>query len=272
MTNVAALSFLNWGSGIMEEGEEAGHQGSEYILEELSNPVIITLPKVFGIDFSITKAVIVMWIVSVLITAIFVLAFRKRRLVPHGLANFLEMIIVFLQEDVFKPYLGEHARRFTPFLLTMFFFILVNNLMGLVPPNFKATANISVTSALALITFSVVIGSGIKQHGLKGYAAQYFPKGVPWFVLVVLVPAEILGMFTKHLALAIRLFANMFAGDVVLFAMISFIFIFKSFAVAPLSVAGALAVDVLEILIDVIQAYIFTILSAVFIGMSIEHE
>ncbi|MFQ6114144.1 MAG: F0F1 ATP synthase subunit A [bacterium] len=151
-------------------------------------------------------------------------------------------------------------------------FILVNNLLGLVPPNFKATANISVTSGLALITFFVVIGTGIKQHGLRGYAAQYFPKGVPWFVLAVLVPAEILGLLTKHLALAIRLFANMFAGDVVLFAMIGFIFIFKSLAVAPLSVGGALAVNLLEILIDVIQAYIFTLLSAVFIGMAIQHE
>jgi F-type H+-transporting ATPase subunit a len=272
MTNAVTLNFLNWGSGMVQESEEAGHQGSDFILEELTNPVMIPLPKIFGIDFSITKAVIVMWIVSVLIITMFALAFRKRRLVPQGLANFLEMIVVFLQEDVFKPYLGEHARRFTPFLLTLFFFILVNNLMGLVPPNFKATANISVTSGLALITFFVVVGSGIKQHGLRGYAAQYFPKGVPWFVLVVLVPAEILGLFTKHLALAIRLFANMFAGDVVLFTMIGFIFIFKSLAMAPLSVAGALAVDVLEILIDVIQAYIFTILTSVFIAMSLEHE
>lgn len=272
MFNIIMLNFFYWAYQTAGEAEKNEQKSAEFILDELSNPVVIPLPKVFGLDLSITKAVIVMWIASAIIIAVFALAFRQRRLVPHGMASFLEMIIVFLQDDVFKPYLGEHARRFAPFLLTLFFFILVNNLMGLVPPNFKATANISVTSALALITFFMVIGSGIKQHGVKGYLAHFFPKGVPWFVLVVLVPAEILGLFTKHFALAIRLFANMFAGDVVLFAMIGFIFIFKSFAIAPLSLAGALAVQLLEILIAVIQAYIFTILSAVFIGMAIHPE
>ena len=133
-------------------------------------------------------------------------------------------------------------------------------------------ANISVTSGLAIVTFVVVIGSGIKQHGIKGYAANFFPKGIPWFVLVILVPVEILGLITRHVVIAIRLFANMFAGDVVLFTIIGSIFFFKSFAVAPLSLAGAVAVNLLEILIDVIQAYVFTLLSAVFIGMSIQHE
>jgi F-type H+-transporting ATPase subunit a len=268
------MSFvaLNWVRQVVEEAEKAEHSGAEFILEELGNPVIFPLPKVFGIDFSITKAVLMMWISAAIIVAVFTLTFRTRRLVPRGFANFLEAIIVFLHEDVFRPYLGDHARRFSPFLLTIFFFVLVNNLMGLIPPNFKATANISVTSGLALITFFVVLGAGIREHGLRGYAAKYIPEDVPWFVLVVLVPAEILGLFTKHLALAIRLFANMFAGDVVLFAMIGFIFIFKSLAVAPFSIAGALAVDLLEILIDVIQAYIFTLLSAVFIGASLERE
>lgn len=159
-----------------------------------------------------------------------------------------------------------------PFWLTLFFFILVNNLLGLVPPNFKATANISVTFGLAIMTFFVVIGSGIKQHGLKGYAAHFFPKDIPWFVLVILVPVEILGLITRHVVLAIRLFANMFAGDLVLFTMIGFIFFFKSFTIVPLSLVGAVAVSLLEILIDFIQAYVFTILSAVFIGISIQQE
>jgi F-type H+-transporting ATPase subunit a len=151
-------------------------KGTEFILEELTDSVIIPLPKVFGVDLSITKAVVVMWIASAILIALFAFAFRRRSLVPHGLANFLEMVIVFLYKDVFTPYLGEHARRFAPFLLTLFFFILVNNLLGLVPPNFKATANISVTSGLSVITFIVVIGSGIKGHGLKGMPPTFFPK------------------------------------------------------------------------------------------------
>lgn len=272
MMKVAVLNLLHWGNQVVDESEQAGHKGAEFILEELGNPVIIQLPEIFGIDLSITKAVIVMWIASAILVTLFVFAFRKRSLVPHGMANFLEMIIVFLHKDVFKPYLGEHARRFTPFLLTLFFFILINNLLGLAPPNFKPTANISVTSGLAIVTFVVVIGSGIKQHGIKGYAANFFPKGIPWFVLIILVPVEILGLITRHVVLAIRLFANMFAGDVVLFTIIGFIFLFQSFAIAPLSLAGAVAVNLLEILIDVIQAYVFTLLSAVFIGMSIQPE
>ncbi len=270
--SLVLFNWLAWMSQTVQEAQPPEHGKAAFILEELADKVIIPLPKILGIDFSITKAVIMMWISAAIIVAVFTLAFRTKKLVPRGLANFLEAIVVFLREDVFRPYLGDHARRFSPFLLTIFFFILVNNLMGLVPPSIKATANISVTSGLALITFFVVVGSGIKQHGLKGYAAQYVPADVPWFVLVVLVPAEVLGLFTKHLALAIRLFANMFAGDVVLFAVLGFIFIFKSLAVAPFSVAGALAVDLLEILIDVIQAYIFTLLSAVFIGASLQSE
>jgi len=270
--NVAVLNLLPWVSQVAEESEQAEYKGAEFILKELGNPVIIPIPEFFGIDLSITKAIIVMWVASAILVTFFAFAFLRRGLVPHGLANFLEMIIDFLHKDVFKPYLGEHALRFAPFLLTLFFFILVNNLLGLVPPNFKATANISVTSGLAIMTFFVVIGSGIKQHGIKGYVAHFFPKGIPWFVLVILVPVEILGLITKHVVLAIRLFANMFAGDVMLFTMIGFIFFFKSFAVAPLSLAGAVAVNLLEILIDFIQAYVFTILSAVFIGMAIQHE
>ena len=246
MIDIAVLSSYPLLSQIVEKGERSEHKGTEFILEELTDSVIIPLPKVFGVDLSITKAVVVMWIASAILIALFAFAFRRRSLVPHGLANFLEMVIVFLYKDVFTPYLGEHARRFAPFLLTLFFFILVNNLLGLVPPNFKATANISVTSGLSVITFIVVIGSGIKRHGLKGYAAHFFPKGIPWFVLVILAPIEVLGLVTRHAVLAVRLFANMFAGDMVLLTMIGFIFLFESYAIAPFSLLGAVAVGCLK--------------------------
>jgi F-type H+-transporting ATPase subunit a len=171
-----------------------------------------------------------------------------------------------------KPYLGHHSHQYAPYLLTAFFFVLLCNLFGLVPLAATATGNISVTAALALLTFCMVQIAGIKNHGLVGYFKGLIPPGLPIFILPIMVPVEIISLLTKHFALAIRLFANMVAGHVVIFALLLIIFTFKYWAVGVVTLGGILFVGLLEVLIALIQAYIFTILSAVFIGLAVHQD
>ncbi|NIR51386.1 F0F1 ATP synthase subunit A [candidate division KSB1 bacterium] len=268
------VAFLGLMFPFMTGGEQEGkHEelGSEFIMHHITDHAIIKI-HLFGIDLSITKHVLMMWIVSAILIVTLSWLFRKPRLVPKGLANFFEFIIVYLEEEVMRPFLGEHSHRYAPYLLTAFFFILLCNLMGLVPGAATATGDISVTAALALLTFVTVQVAGIKSHGLIGYFKGLIPPGLPLFILPIMIPVEVIGMFTKHFALAIRLFANMVAGHVVIFALLLIIFTFKSWLVGGITLGGILFVGLLEILIALIQAYIFTILSAVFIGMAVHQE
>lgn len=245
-----------------------------FMREELADKVLVKLPTVFGIDFSITKDVLMMLIAALIIVVFCYLAMRRPKLVPvpTSLQNILETMAEFLENDVAKPFLGEQTHRFMPFLLTAFLFILANNLMGVIPGASKATANISVTAGLAGITFMVVQISGIRQHGFVGYLRHIVPPGVPKLLLPIMIPVELLGMLTKPFALSIRLFANMTAGHIVIAAFIGLIFLLQSWAVAPFAVLSAVGVSLLEILIAFIQAYIFTLLSAVFIGLAIQGD
>ncbi len=256
-------------------GEGEGHQeqlGADFIMHHIQDHVLWEFHP-FGYDLSITKHVLMMWIVSGLMLFLFSLAFRRPKLVPKGrLANFFEFIILYLEEETMKPYLGHDSRKYAPYLLTAFFFVLFCNLGGLVPGSATATGNIGVTTGLALLTFSMVQIAGIKNNGFVGYFKGLIPPGLPAFILPIMVPVEIVGLFTKHVALAIRLFANMVAGHVVIFALLMIIFSFKSWGVAGITLAGILFVSLLEILIGLIQAYIFTILSAVFIGMAAHQD
>lgn len=244
-----------------------------FMREELEDKVLVKLPRIFGIDLSITKDVLMMLIAAVIIVVFCHLAMRRRKPfpMPLSLQNILETIAEFV-ENAAKPFLGEQVGRFMPFLLALFLFILVNNLMGVFPGASKATANISVTAGLAGLTFIVVQISGIRQHGLVGYLRHLVPPGVPKLLLPIMIPVELLGMLTKPFALAIRLFANMTAGHIVIAALIGLIFLLQSWFVVPLSVLGAVGVSLLEILIAFIQAYIFTLLSAVFIGLAIQEN
>ena len=272
------LSWFLAGGGV-QEGHSVEQQGSsepeklgsEFIMHHITDHKIFDL-QVFGMDISITKHVLLMWIVSALMIVMFGILFRKPKMVPHGLANFFELIIEYLDQEVMKPFLGDHSRKYAPYLLTAFFFVLFCNLLGLVPGSATATSNISVTAALALLTFAMVLTAGIKFHGLVGYFKGLIPTGLPIFVLPIMIPVEILGLFTKHFALAIRLFANMVAGHVVVFAFLMIIFTFKNWAIGGTTLLFLLFVSLLEVLIGLIQAYIFTILSAVFIGMSIHQD
>lgn len=261
------FSWINGG----EEGGEHEEGGAEFIMHHITDSDVLPI-QIFGFDISITKHIIMMWIASGLLIITLSLLFRKPKLVPHGLANFFEFLICYLEEDVLKPYLGNHSRKYAPYLFTAFFFILTCNLLGLVPMGSAATGNISVTVALALLTFCMVQISGIRNHGLIGYIKGLMPPGLPFLILLIMVPVEIVSLLTKHLALAIRLFANMVAGHVVIFAFLLIIFIFENWIIAGITLGGILFVSLLEILIAFIQAYIFTILSSVFIGLAVHQE
>lgn len=248
-----------------------GKLGADFVLDHILDHKLFDL-QLFGMDLSITKHVLMMWIASAILVAVFAAAFRKPKLVPTGLANFFEMIIVYLEDDVMRPYLGGDSRKYAPYLLTAFFFVLFCNLLGLVPFAATATANISVTVGLALLTFALVQAAGIQSNGLVGYFKGLIPPGLPFFILPIMVPVEIIGMCTKHVALAIRLFANMVAGHVVIFALLLIIFTFKNWFVGFVTLGGILFVSLLEILIALIQAYIFAILSSVFIGLAVHQD
>ncbi|MFQ5602156.1 MAG: F0F1 ATP synthase subunit A [bacterium] len=245
--------------------------GADFIMHHITDHVIFKI-QLFGFDLSITKHIVMLWITSALLIVTLTILFRKPKLIPKGLANFFEFLVVYLEEEVMRPYLGSHSRKYAPYLLTAFFFILISNLMGLVPMAATATGNISVTAALALLTFSMVQIAGVRNHGLFGYIKGLIPPGLPFPLLFIMVPVEFISLFTKHFALAIRLFANMVAGHVVIFALLLIVFTFKNWFVGFATLGGILFVSLLEILIALIQAYIFTILSSVFIGMAIHQE
>jgi F-type H+-transporting ATPase subunit a len=255
-----------------QHAAEEGAGGVDFILHHILAHPVIKLPTVWGIDLTITNHIIMMWIVSAILIAAFGLAFRRRQLVPHGLANGLESLVAYLRDDLILPNLGAEGKHFAPYLLTAFFFVLLCNLLGLVPYGATATGNIGVTAALAILTFCMVQLAGIRKHGLLGYFKHFVPPGLPLFIIPIMVPVEIMSMITKHFALAIRLFANMIAGHITILSLMSIIFMFKNWFISPFPLAIIIFSSLLEILIALIQAYVFTILSAVFIGSSVAEE
>jgi F-type H+-transporting ATPase subunit a len=192
---------------------------------------------------------------------------------PKGIQSFLEPVILFIRDEVVIPNIGnKHYERYMPYLLSVFFFILINNLMGLVPfpPPFGAnvTGNLALTMILALFTFFIV-----QISGTKGYWRHIFATpGVPIWLLPIMVPVEVIGMFSKPFALMIRLFANITAGHIVVISLLALIFIFNSIWVSPVSVFFVVFMDCLELLVAFLQAYVFTFLSALFISLALVEE
>ena len=228
-------------------------------------------------DMGLTKHIFFMILSAVIVCLVLVLAARshvRHTLAqgrPKGFAAGLEAVILYLRNEVFLPVLGGHgSEKFIPFVLSLFFFILVCNLFGLIPYGSTPTCNVAVTGTLAAITFVVIEVSGMRALG-KGYLGTiiYWPHDLPVYVkgplTIIMTPVEIIGKFTKPFALTIRLFANMIAGHVIILALIGLIFLFGWF-VAPLPVLMALGIMLLEILVAFIQAFIFSLLAAVFIG------
>jgi F-type H+-transporting ATPase subunit a len=230
--------------------------------------------ELFGLDISITRHVFFMWLVVLVLLFVLIKISNsyKKSLVPKGIANLFEVFIVFVRDEIAKPTIGKGYERFLPYLLTAFFFILVANFIGLIPFTATVTSNISITAVLAIFSFIVIQAGGIRKNGLFGYFKGLIPHGVPVFLLPIMLVVEILGLFTKPFALAIRLFANMTAGHIVIYALISLIFVMHTYIVSPLSVGMALFIYFLEILVALLQAYIFTMLSSLFIGMAVHQD
>jgi F-type H+-transporting ATPase subunit a len=230
------------------------------------------------LDLSPTKHVVMLLIAATLCLITLLLAARahKRQHLsrgqPKGFANGIEALVLYIRQEVVLPNVGHHGEKYAPFILSLFFFILFANLLGLIPYGSTATGNISVTGTLAIITFVMVEVAGMRALG-KGYIKTivYWPSDQPLLMKALLTPLltplEFFGKFTKPVALAIRLFANMTAGHIVVLALIGLIFTFGSYAIAPLPLLMALAIMVLEVFIAFLQAYVFALLASVFIGL-----
>ena len=228
-------------------------------------------------DFSLTRNVVQM-ILALTILCWIMVSIAKRyqkglglRSAPKGMQNLIEPVITFVRDDVAKPNLGRKYEKYLPYLLTVFFFILINNLFGLIPGSANVTGNIAFTMVLGIISFIVILFS-TNGH----YWGHIFWPPVPMFVKVILIPVEILSVFTKPFALIVRLFANMVAGHIIILSFISLIFIFGlmsrgvGWGFAPVSILFTVFIYFIEILVAFIQAFIFTNLTAVFIGQAFE--
>ena len=233
--------------------------------------------QIFGFNISITRDIFIMWFVSAVLVVLLLAAARgyKKSLVPKGISNFFEVIIDFVKNEIVKPAIGKGYEPYMPYMLTLFFFILFCNMFGLIPlPNLVVvTGNVAVTASLAIISFVVIQYTGMKQHGVMKYLKSLVPSGMPVMIIPIMAVIELIGLFTKPFALCIRLFANMVAGHIVIFSLLGLIFIMHTIYVAPVSVGFTLFIEMLEILVALIQAYVFTMLTALFIGMAkhIEH-
>ena len=229
------------------------------------------LNAVKPIDVSITKNVFSMLLSLVLLLTLFGAAgksAKKNPGAPRGILAFLEPIIVFIREDIIIPNVGEKKyKTYIPYLITIFFFIFFNNLLGLIPGGANVTGNIAVTLVLSVFTLLVTNFSAN-----KAYWKHIFLPPVPLALYPIMIPIEVIGVLTKPFALMIRLFANITAGHIIILSLISLIFVFKSIFIAPVSVGFVLFMYTWSFLVALLQAYIFTLLSALFIGQAIEEH
>jgi F-type H+-transporting ATPase subunit a len=314
---VLALSGLGTGRVLAQEptehiareavAPESQHQASQNQIDiahhlgdahELETPFgVIHLPENWKIrlgtdphgqprylDFSPTRHLVYMLLAAVIVTLVFTLSAQAVARAqangkpPKGFAGAMEAMVLWVRQEVVLPNVGHHGEGYAPYLLTVFFFILAMNLLGLLPWGATATSNISVTAALAAMAFIVIEVTGMRSLGFKGYMKTifYLPPGLPGGVggallkvllLVVMIPIELIGKLAKPFALAVRLFANMTSGHVLVLALLGLIFLFQSYYVGILSSLLATAVMLLEIFVAFLQAFVFTLLTAVFIGM-----
>jgi len=291
------------------EGFNAGETIIEHVANSALDHPLIHLPTIGGIDLSVTKHVLMLWLVAsfvFIVATLLVRAYlRQDRLIPSGLMNGLEAVVEFVRDSIVLPNVGKKwVNTWTPLILTFFLFILCANIVGLIPifevaglldrfvlhtdaesflnqvlhGGTTATANYNVTAALATITFGSIIVAGTLAHGFIKHWQNLVPKGLNPAIYVLLIPIEILGMFVRPFALTMRLAANMTGGHIAILAILSFVFLFTEMFASPfagigvgvvLSVPMAVAISGLEIIVVLVQAYVFTLLSAVFIGMAI---
>ncbi|MER2998680.1 F0F1 ATP synthase subunit A [Pontibacter populi] len=223
-------------------------------------------------DLSITKNVASMFVsVALLFFVFFSIAgsYKKNAgKAPRGMQSFFEPIIIFIRDEIAKANIGPKYERYMPYLLTIFFFIWFNNLLGLMPGGANLTGNIAVTLVLAAMTLLITVFSGNKSY----WGHIFATPGVPVWLAPIMIPVELIGIITKPFSLMVRLFANITAGHIIILSLFSLIFIFKSIAVGPLSVAFATFMNFLELFVALLQAYIFTLLSAMYFGGAVEEH
>ncbi len=297
--------------GHVEAAAAGGFDAGETIIHHIANNAehpILHLPPVFGIDLSISKHVLMLWLVALVVFTLVTWIVRRRLArgpVPSGAGNALEAVVEYIRDSIVRPNVGERwVGTWAPLILTLFAFIFTANIIGLIPVfevftllnhwvlhagadsvfgralhgGTTATANFNVTVGLALITFFAIIIAGTKAHGFINHWKNIVPRGMPWPIYLLLVPIEVLSMFVKPFTLTMRLAANMTGGHIGILAVLSLVFLFtemmKNAMVGigiglAVSVPLAVAITGLELIVVLVQAYVFTLLSAVFIGMVI---
>lgn len=240
----------------------------------------LPLPKIppvhiggLTLDFSITKSLFMMLLSSGILFVVLMRAasINAKGAAPKGVGNFIEVIVVFIRDEIVVPNMGKDGLKMLPFFLTLFFFILFANLIGLIPFMAQPTKNLSVTTGLALITFSMIQIQGMKKNGGFGYFKGLVPHGIPVFVLPIMIVVEFIGLFTKPFALLMRLFANIVAGTIIILSLIGLIFIMNWAGVA-IAIPFTLFIYFLELFVALLQAYIFTMLSVIFINMAMHQH
>ena len=224
-------------------------------------------------DMSITKHVVFLWFAAVLLITVGTIIARRnsRSKVPTGFGNLIEIFIVFVRDDIVVPNMGTAGVKYMPYLLTTFFYILLMNLLGIIPYGASATGNVNVTAGLAIIAFVMIQAAAIRAQGL-GHYLKHLTGGVHWSLWPIMVPIEILGLFTKPFALCIRLFANITGGHIVIVSLIGLIFIFKSYVIAIAPAGFVVGINFLELFVAFLQAYIFTMLTSLFMGLGMQSE
>jgi len=292
-----------------EHAFDAGEVIIGHIANSSPDHPILHLPAIAGIDFSISKHVFMLFVVATalffLITLVVRRYLRQDRMIPSGFMNGLEFVVEFVRDAIVLPNVGpKWVKTFAPLGLTFFFFILGANVIGLIPifevlglvdhtvlhtgdeslvkrlihGGSTATANFNVTAALATITFVSIIVAGTMAHGFIQHWVNLVPHGLAWPLYILLIPIEVMGMFVKPFALTMRLAANMAGGHIAILAILSFVFIFAELFGAAIAGIGvglavsvplAVGINALEIIVVLVQAYVFTLLSSVFIGMAI---
>ena len=223
-------------------------------------------------DFSITKSVLSIMLMAAFMLWLFIKiakSYTKHNGVPKGIAGFLEPIILYIRDEIAIPNIGEkHYARYMNYLLTVFFFVWFFNLVGLMPFGINVTGNIAITFGLAIITFLITQFTANKNY----WKHIFWMPGLPWPMKIVLAPIELLGVFIKPFALLIRLYANISAGHIVLMSLIGLMFVFKNWLGSSMTFGLAFAISLIEILVALLQAYIFTMLSALYFGFAVEEH
>ena len=283
---IVIMFVMTIGSVLMASGGEAHEHGDAVehgspLIHHLTDSEVFVFDKVqvgpMELDFSFSKHFLLFWLAGLIIFIVLAVFYDKKKTVQTGfIANVIEKFVLFIREDIVKPNISHGYDKMMPFFLTVFALIFTANYLGMIPFSASSTGNISITTGLALVSFFTTQIMGVKENGLVGHFKGLMPGGIPAFVIPILLPVEIIGMFTKPFALAVRLFANMTAGHAII---LSFLLIGWNadvgewnFWVSIGTVPAAIFISLLEVLVCFLQAYVFTLLSAIFIGASMHPE